>query len=45
VRERVLRERGYGEIAVDAGVPETTVRQRVSRGLTTLRRLKGAARG
>ena len=45
VRERVLRERGYDEIAVDAGVPEATVRKRVSRGLATLRRLKGATRG
>ena len=45
VRERVLRERGYDEIAVDAGVPEATVRKRVSRGLATLRGLKGAPRG
>jgi RNA polymerase sigma-70 factor (ECF subfamily) len=45
VRERVLRERGYDEIAVDAGVPEATVRKRVSRGLATLRRVKGAPRG
>ncbi len=45
VRERILRERGYDEIAVDAGVPEATVRKRVSRGLATLRRLKGASRG
>ena len=45
VRERVLRKRGYDEIAVDAGVPEATVRQRVSRGLATLRRPKGAPRG
>jgi RNA polymerase sigma factor (sigma-70 family) len=45
VRERVLRERPYDEIAVDAGVPEATVRKRVSRGLATLRRLKGASRG
>lgn len=45
VRERILRERGYDEIAVAAGVPEATVRKRVSRGLATLRRLKGASRG
>lgn len=45
VRERVLRERGYDEIAVEAGVAEATVRKRVSRGLATLRRLKGVSRG
>ena len=45
VRERVLRGRDYEQIAVNAGVPEATIRKRVSRGLATLRRLKGASRG
>jgi RNA polymerase sigma factor (sigma-70 family) len=45
IRERVLRGRDYVQIADDAGVPEATIRKRVSRGLATLRRLKGAARG
>jgi RNA polymerase sigma-70 factor (ECF subfamily) len=38
VRERILEDRGYGEIAVSFGVSEPVVRQRVSRGLRTLRR-------
>jgi RNA polymerase sigma factor (sigma-70 family) len=38
VRARVLHERGYPDIARGAGVSEQLVRQRVSRGLATLRR-------
>lgn len=36
VRERVLHERGYSEIADDLGVTEQVVRARVSRGLRAL---------
>ena len=36
VRERVLRERSYGEISDAAGVSEQVVRARVSRGLRAL---------
>lgn len=36
VRERVLHERGYPEIAADLGVSEQVVRARVSRGLRAL---------
>jgi RNA polymerase sigma factor (sigma-70 family) len=35
--ERVVEERGYGEIAADLGCSEQVVRQRVHRGLTRLR--------
>ena len=37
VRRRVLDEHTYGEIAGEIGVPEATVRKRVSRGLAALR--------
>lgn len=40
--ERILRERAYDEIAADAGVSETAIRKRVSRGLTRLRAELGA---
>jgi RNA polymerase sigma-70 factor (ECF subfamily) len=45
IRERVLRGRDYEGIAADTGLTEATIRKRVSRGLATLRRLKGASRG
>jgi RNA polymerase sigma factor (sigma-70 family) len=35
---RVVEERGYGEIAVEVGVSEAAVRQRVSRALAWLRK-------
>jgi RNA polymerase sigma-70 factor (ECF subfamily) len=38
VRERVVAERSYGEIASDLRTSELVVRKRVSRGLATLRR-------
>ena len=38
VRERVLAERSYGEIANDLRTSELVVRKRVSRGLATLRK-------
>lgn len=42
VREYVLHGRSYEELAASTGASEATVRQRVSRGLTGLRRhLKG----
>jgi RNA polymerase sigma factor (sigma-70 family) len=37
VRRRVIDERAYDEIAGELGVPEATVRKRVSRGLAALR--------
>ena len=37
VHRRVLDEHTYDQIAGDLGVPEATVRKRVSRGLATLR--------
>ncbi len=37
VRSRVLDERSYQQIAVEQGVPEATIRKRVSRGLAQLR--------
>jgi RNA polymerase sigma factor (sigma-70 family) len=37
VRARVIDEREYGEIAVELGCSQQVVRQRVSRGLRTLR--------
>ncbi|MEY2517223.1 MAG: hypothetical protein QOJ89_4581, partial [bacterium] len=36
VRMRIVDERSYGEIAVELGVSEQTVRARVSRALRTL---------
>jgi RNA polymerase sigma-70 factor (ECF subfamily) len=41
VAAHVIHERPYGDIAVALQVPEATVRQRVSRGLATLRRAMG----
>jgi RNA polymerase sigma factor (sigma-70 family) len=41
LRARLLDERGYDEIASVEGVSEAAVRQRVSRGLATLRRKIG----
>ena len=37
VRGRVLEDRGYDELAQDAGVSPAAIRQRVSRGLALLR--------
>jgi RNA polymerase sigma factor (sigma-70 family) len=37
VRERVIEERGYGEIARSLGCSELVIRKRVSRGLARLR--------
>ena len=37
LRARVLDDRAYGEIAVAEGVSEAAIRQRVSRGLASLR--------
>jgi RNA polymerase sigma factor (sigma-70 family) len=36
----VIEERDYAEIAADAGASQATIRQRVSRGLTRLARIK-----
>jgi RNA polymerase sigma factor (sigma-70 family) len=44
LRARVLDERAYGEIAVAEGVSEAAVRQRVSRGLSSLRQRIGGKR-
>jgi RNA polymerase sigma-70 factor (ECF subfamily) len=41
VAGHVIDERGYPDLAGELRVPETTVRQRVSRGLATLRRAAG----
>jgi DNA-directed RNA polymerase specialized sigma24 family protein len=38
VRAHVVDDRDYAELAGDLRVPEATVRQRVSRGLATMRR-------
>jgi RNA polymerase sigma-70 factor (ECF subfamily) len=38
----VVEDRGYSELAGELHVSEATVRQRVSRGLSTLRRRRGA---
>jgi RNA polymerase sigma-70 factor (ECF subfamily) len=43
VRGRVLDERGYAELAAELSCSQSVVRQRVSRGLRTIRRrLEGA---
>ena len=42
ISARVLEERDYGEIALAANASEAVVRQRVSRGLTIMRRKLGA---
>jgi RNA polymerase sigma factor (sigma-70 family) len=44
VRARLLDERPYREIAVDEGVSEAAIRQRVSRGLAGLRERIGGER-
>jgi RNA polymerase sigma factor (sigma-70 family) len=44
VRARLLDDRAYGEIAVAEGVSEAAVRQRVSRGLASLRQRIGGER-
>jgi RNA polymerase sigma factor (sigma-70 family) len=44
LRARLLEEREYGEIAGAEGVSEAAIRQRVSRGLTSLRRRTGDKR-
>ena len=41
VRARLLDDLAYGEIAVAAGVSEAAIRQRVSRGLASLRQRMG----
>ena len=41
VRARLIDDRAYGEIAVSEGVSEAAVRQRVSRGLASLRQRIG----
>ncbi|MGA2453046.1 MAG: sigma factor-like helix-turn-helix DNA-binding protein [Solirubrobacteraceae bacterium] len=44
VRGRVIDRRGYEELARELGCTELVVRQRVSRGLRTLRSLAGYTR-
>ena len=44
VRARLLDDRAYGEIAVAEGVSEAAIRQRVSRGLASLRERIGGER-
>ena len=44
LQARVLDDRPYGEIAVAEGVSEAAVRQRVSRGLSSLRQRIGGRR-
>jgi RNA polymerase sigma-70 factor (ECF subfamily) len=44
VREHVVNERSYEELATSAGVSPSAIRQRVSRGLQTLRDRMGAGR-
>ena len=44
IRAHVVHDRGYGEIAAAANVSEAAVRQRVSRGLATVRRRMGLER-
>jgi DNA-directed RNA polymerase specialized sigma24 family protein len=39
-----VEDQAYGEIAVAAGVSEAAIRQRVSRGLATLRERLGGER-
>jgi RNA polymerase sigma-70 factor (ECF subfamily) len=42
IAARVIEEREYGEIAAATATSEAVIRQRVSRGLTTIRRRMGA---
>jgi RNA polymerase sigma-70 factor (ECF subfamily) len=44
VAARVIEERDYAEIAADTGASQATIRQRVSRGLTRLARIKESER-
>jgi RNA polymerase sigma factor (sigma-70 family) len=44
VRARLIDDRAYGDIAVAEGVSEAAVRQRVSRGLASLRQRIGGER-
>lgn len=44
LRARVLDDRAYGDIAVAEGVSEAAIRQRVSRGLASLRQRIGGDR-
>ena len=44
VHARLVEDQAYGEIAVAAGVSEAAIRQRVSRGLATLRERLGGVR-
>jgi DNA-directed RNA polymerase specialized sigma24 family protein len=44
VRARLLDDREYGDIAVAEGVSEAAIRQRVSRGLASLRSRIGGER-
>jgi RNA polymerase sigma factor (sigma-70 family) len=44
LRARVVDDRAYGEIAVAEGVSEAAIRQRVSRGLASLRQRIGGRR-
>jgi RNA polymerase sigma-70 factor (ECF subfamily) len=43
IAAHVVGDRGYGEVAVELHLTEAAVRQRVSRGLRTLRRRIGGA--
>ena len=44
VRARLIDDRAYGDIAVAEGVSEAAIRQRVSRGLASLRQRIGGER-
>lgn len=44
VRARLLDDRAYGDIATAEGVSEAAIRQRVSRGLASLRQRAGGER-
>ena len=44
MRARLIDDRAYGEIAVAEGVSEAAIRQRVSRGLASLRERIGGER-
>jgi RNA polymerase sigma factor (sigma-70 family) len=44
LRARLVDDRAYDEIATAAGVSEAAIRQRVSRGLASLRQRAGGER-
>jgi DNA-directed RNA polymerase specialized sigma24 family protein len=44
ISEHVIAERPYGELADESGMSEVALRQRVSRGLSILRRHAGTRR-